>query len=79
MAYLSAIDAFAQVTTQHFVSLALTIQVATLLCLSPYYALTHPAGYLFPRPFPFFNENSPPPAHAGAPFPVQHDPFPDSI
>ena len=35
MAYLSAIDAFTQVTTPHFISLALTIQVLILLCPSP--------------------------------------------
>ena len=41
--------------------------------------LTHPAGYLFPRPFPFLDENNTPPAYAGSSLPVQHDSFLDGI
>jgi len=41
--------------------------------------LTRPAGYLFPCPFQFLDENNSPSAYAGAPLPVQHDPFLDGI
>jgi len=79
MAYLSAIDTYAQATTPHFVLLALTIQVVTLLHLTLLSSLTHTAGYVFPCPFPFLNEDHPSPAYTDAPLPVQRDPFLDSI
>ena len=79
MAYLSAIDAYAQVTTPQFVLLALTIQVVTPLCLTALSSLTYPAGSVFSRPFPFLNEDNTSLAYAGPPLPVQHNPFLDSI
>lgn len=79
LAYLSAIDAYAQVTAPHFVLLALTIQVITSLCLTLLSTLTHPAGRLFPCPFPVLNEDHPSLAYTGVTFPVQHYPFLDSI
>ena len=79
MAYLSAIDTYAQVTAPHFVLLALTIQVTLPSCTTPSPTLTQPAGCVFPRPFPFLNEDHPSPAHSSTPLPVQRDSFLDSI
>lgn len=47
MAHLSAIDAFARVTTSHFVLLALTMQVVRPLCLTPLPNLTRPQDACF--------------------------------
>jgi len=52
--------------------------INTVVSISPF-RLTYPAGYLFPRPFPFLDENNPPPAYAGAPLPVQHNSFLDGV
>lgn len=34
---------------------------------------------MFPRPFPLLNEDRPSPTHSGAPLPVQHNSFLDSV
>jgi sister-chromatid-cohesion protein PDS5 len=75
MAYLSAVDTYAQATTPYFVSLALTIQVAKFLRPITVLVLTHSAGYMLSCPFPFLNEDHSSPTYTGASLPVQRDSF----
>ena len=75
MAYLSAVDTYAQATTPYFVSLALTIQVVKYLRPVTLPVLTHPAGYMFSCPFSFLNEDHSSPTYTSAPLPVQRDSF----